>query len=132
MKSDSMERFETEWRARASRPADLPPADAARQVLDRIDREAIADETVATRRSTHASWRGLVAMAASLAIVATLAWLLPSRWHRAHVRSPEAMTVVAGHDALEAPRNDTDVVLFWLDRDTPLYMTMRPSRGETP
>ncbi len=119
MNPNPMDRFEASWKAHASRPPATPADRAARQVLQRIESE---------RRETRRPIRHLFAVAAGLLLAVGLAWQL-----RAPGRMPETVAAgVTSDTATVTAALETDVVLFWLDSETPLYMTMRPSRGETP
>lgn len=119
MNEKPLDRLEARWREEASKPPTTSPEDAARQILARIERQTPS-------RRMPMVW---LTAAAALVLVVGLAW-----WLRLVRHEPLASTTIAQvtAPAVDARSLDANVVLFWLDPDTPLYMTMRPARGEQP
>lgn len=103
--------FRRAWRDAARRPPRLPPDEAARGVLLRLEPRP--------RRRTLLRWGAAAALAA---LVLALISLLPSG------RQRQAVQDQAGGDT-SIPLDD-GIVLLWLDAETPLYMTFVPPRKE--
>lgn len=97
--------FEAAWRRAAERPTSLAPAVAARRAVERAR----------VRRRRRASAWGAAA-AAALAGVALAVWRQPAPPVPV-VPSPPPLAGVASGPAGE-------VVVMWLDEETPLYMTL--------
>lgn len=124
MSEQPRDRFDQELRRWAEQPPRTPPAAAARQVLSRLDRP---------RRATR---RPVLALALTLATVLTLA--LGFGWWARQATAPAepptagvaAVTATAIGEATLPPPLSDDVVLLWLDPETPLYLSLQPSKTD--
>jgi hypothetical protein len=110
--------FERALRAWGRRPAGLTAESAAARIDDRIDR----------RERRFPYWRLVAATATVVAIVGGT-WLASLDGSRApeQVRSPDPSA------GLIAPPLDDNVVLWWLDSETPVYFVIEsPDSGGGP
>ena len=105
---EKLDRFDEEYRRWGRRPATIPAGAAATRLRARL----------AARQRTRRSATGL-AWAAAVAIVLVGSWLIDTRGGRAPSPSPSA-----AHEAVALPDN---VVLWWLDPETPVYFVIRPA-----
>ena len=120
MIQDRDQRFSEAFRRWAQRPPATPPEQAAAQIGARLRK----------RRSWEpGAFSGLRLAAAALALGTLTAWWLL----RAQPSSPS--WDLAGIEArgpslgeLETPPLDDDVALFWLNEETPLYLTLSPPK----
>jgi hypothetical protein len=105
--------FDRELRQWASRPARLTPREAARQVEARING--------ARRRPAFDFDFGYAA--AILAVLALLAFRLNVD------RAPDAPALASSPTTVFAPLPE-NMVLWWIDPDTPVYFAVAPPEGE--
>jgi hypothetical protein len=102
--------FDRAFAAWAGRPASLTPEEAARRVQATIE---------AGRQPLRA--RALLALAA-VVVLALAAWL---------ALRPAAPSPALLQAQLEAPiALEEDVVVWWLDPDTPVYFSLPQARGD--
>ena len=113
MSRSPIDRFENQWRHEAQRPPATPPGTAATRVRARI----VAAER--RRRALRMAW----ATAAVVGMVMGALLWLPTE-PTATPGIPVAATAVA------PPPLGEDVVLLWLDADTPLYLTLTPPTAD--
>ena len=107
-RNQGLERFEEELRTWGRRPSAISPGAAATRIKARIETD---------RRSPRRPWGLAWATAVMLTIVGD--WLVGRR--EVPVPSP---TPPAVHEALPLPDN---IVLWWLDPETPVYFVIRPA-----
>jgi hypothetical protein len=105
---EKLDRFDEEYRRWGRRPASIPVGAATTRIRARI---------VAHRRVRRAA-TGL-AWAAAVAVAVVGSWLVDTRRGAAPTPSPRV-----GHEAVALPDN---VVLWWLDPETPVYFVIRPA-----
>jgi len=103
-----LDRFEAEFRQWGRRSAGTAPGTAATRILARIR---------AGRPRARPAW-GL-AWAAAVALALAGSWLIGGLSPRAPSPTP-----TAGYGAVPLPDN---VVLWWLDPETPVYFVIRPA-----
>lgn len=135
----SEDRFDEALRRWADRPSETDPSAAARQVLDRLE-----ESTPYRQRSWWVAGAVGAALAAAALVLVLGAW--PPEASRDPGAAPgagrPADAVVAdtfapdrvAPDRVDTPTLDDDVVLIWLDQETPLYLNVpetRSSRGDT-
>ncbi|MEM7584969.1 MAG: hypothetical protein AAF560_16365 [Acidobacteriota bacterium] len=114
------DRFETQFKAWATRPPATPADEAARQVLRRLPAaRRSASRPVASRPGVP--WLRLAAMAAAVVSVMTLGTRFFLREPAVLPADPEATVGL-----VEAPPVPAGVALIWLDSGTPLYLTLTP------
>ncbi|MCH9647479.1 MAG: hypothetical protein K0U98_04520 [Deltaproteobacteria bacterium] len=106
------EDWEDAWRVWLDRPPRKSPEQAARAVSDRLS----SSKAPANRESWVWLWRPLVAVAALLIAVAAV-WL----WVPWKEQKPKVM---AAANELSLPSLGDDVLVIWLDSETPLYLTL--------
>lgn len=107
---DRLQRFERSWRAAADRPAGLTAAEGVQRAL----------EVAGSRRRRRAAGFTLAAAASLAALALTLG------------RTPAGVSPTAPLSSMTvAPVASTapEVVVMWLDAETPLYMTLAPEPG---
>jgi hypothetical protein len=111
-KNQGMERFDQELRRWGNRPPQTPPDEAGRRITS----------TLIPVRTGLPVWRMAAAAAAVvLLICGTWAGLTFTDSALPHVRSTEA----PGHSAeFVPPPLDENVVLWWLDDETPVYFVL--------
>jgi hypothetical protein len=107
---DKLDRFDQEYRRWGRRPAATPPGTASTRIRALI------------RSGRTASPRWNLAWAAALVLAVVGSWLLGGRTGHAPSPSPPAV-----HEAVALPDN---VVLWWLDPETPVYFVIRPAEPE--
>lgn len=105
---EKLERFEEEYRRWGRRPASIPAGAAATRTRARI----------AARQGVRRTVTGLAWVAAVVVAVAG-SWLIDARRGAAPTPSPRVV-----HEAVALPDN---VVLWWLDPETPVYFVIRPA-----
>lgn len=110
-RDDKLDRFEDELRRWGQRPAATPPSAAATRVRARIG---------SPRPGARPAWGLAWAAAVVLAVVGS--WLLGGR--TGHAPSPSPPVV---QEAVALPDN---VVLWWLDPETPVYFVIRPAQPD--
>lgn len=103
--SDNVDRFESALEAWGKRPPRTPPEHAATRVLASLPRQA------GGRRWWRPVW-----VAATTLLLAVAVWLVPSR------QAPH----IAQNGIAPAPLDD-NVVMWWLDDETPVYFVLEPS-----
>jgi len=109
MNNQEQDHFDDALARWAAQPPRTPADQAARQVMARLP----GDQTGGL--SLGSSWR-LATAAVGLALLLIVGWAKLSR-------IPDS--VPAAHD-LSLPPLAEDVVLLWLDEETPLYLTVAP------
>jgi hypothetical protein len=109
MNSEAQNRFDEAFKSWAERPPKTPSSDAARRV-------------VASLPEPRSSWKlggsglRLATAAAGLALLLVVSWVsLPT--------PPDPSSPL--HEVAIPPLPD-EVVLLWLDEETPLYLTVAP------
>lgn len=107
--TDRLRRFEQSWRAAADRPAGLTAAEGVQRALE-----------IARSRGRRRATGWTLAAAASVAALAFTLGRVPAGV------SPAAPSAPAGAPAAS---NAPEVVVMWLDAETPLYMTLAPEPG---
>lgn len=108
MSHDRHDRFDDAFKRWARRPPRTPPGEAAARLRQRLPPRR-------PRRPFAAGSLRLAAAAVGLVLVLGVAWLLS----RPGPVAPPA-------EELAVPPLDENVVLLWLDRQTPLYLTVAP------
>lgn len=104
------DRFDQDFRQWASRPPDTLPEEAARRVLARLSEGPIRGWV----------WQRPIRLASAtvgLILILMVGWLSGPR--RSQVPS-------ATDGGINLPPLPDDVVLLWLDDETPLYLTVAP------
>lgn len=109
MTNDSRQRFEEAFRSWAERPPHTPADEAARRVIARLP------EHRGARWSSGRRLRFATA-AAGLALLLGIGWSL----------LPKPQGAPAQEREVALPPLADDVVLLWLDKETPLYLTIAP------
>lgn len=113
MTTRQQDRFEDALRDWAARPLDTSAEKAAREVIARLPERRTGGWAVGP------SWQ-LGTAAAGLALLLVVGWMtLPT--------APESSRLT---DDLALPPIPHDVVLLWLDDETPLYLTVAPPATE--
>jgi hypothetical protein len=105
--ADRLQRFEQSWRAAAERPAGLTAGEGVRRAL----------EIARSRRRRRATGWTLAAAASLAALALTLG------------RAPAAVAPGVPPPSPTAASDGPEVVVMWLDAETPLYMTLAPDPG---
>lgn len=118
MSEGPRDRFEEALRRWAEQPPRTSPDEAARQVVSRLDEP----ERAAHGRAWHPALAPALALAAVLMLALGLGW-----WARrtAVPAEPPAETASATLETATLPPLDDDVVLIWLDAETPLYLSLQ-------
>lgn len=106
---DELERFDEGYRRWGRRPAATPPGAAVTRI-----QALIRSGRPGTRPVRNLAW------AAVLVLAVVGGWLLGGRTE--HAPSPPA-----AYEAVALPDN---VVLWWLDPETPVYFVIRPAEPE--
>jgi len=102
---DDVDRFESALREWGKKPPRTPAEHAATRVLASLP-----------RHGTRTGWRRFAWAGAALVLLALVLWLTPAR------RAPQ----VASASVVAAPL-DENVVLWWLDDETPVYFVIGPA-----
>ncbi|MEM8994265.1 MAG: hypothetical protein AAGF23_05680 [Acidobacteriota bacterium] len=121
MKREPMDRFDDALKAWAGKPPRRTPRDAARDVLRRLP-DGPRRRPSPPRRRVWA-WTG-----ANVAAAAALVAIVGLRFAPA----PYPTSVASAPRALEAPPLPEDVILMWLDSETPLYLSVPSSPAPSP
>lgn len=106
-----IERFEERFGSWGRRPATLPPGVAAARILARIR---------PPRPGSGRAWR--LACAAAILVALVGSWIVGGR--AGHAPSPPPL---AEHETVPLPDN---VMVIWLDPETPVYFVMRPAEPD--
>ncbi|MEO1367592.1 MAG: hypothetical protein AAFX50_10485 [Acidobacteriota bacterium] len=113
MDREPMDRFDDALKAWARTPPRRAPGDAAREVLGRLpDGRRRSPSPRRRARSSAWAWANVAAAAALVAIMGL-------RFAPAPYLMPEPPG-----PSLEAPPLPEDVILMWLDSETPLYLSV--------
>lgn len=105
------DRFDEAFKSWADQPPQTPADEAARQVMARLPERR-------SRQWFSGSWPRLASAAAGLALVLVLGWTTLNR-------SAELSPAVApSTEEVALPPLSENVVLLWLDKETPLYLTV--------
>ena len=104
-RTDDIDRFESALHAWGSRPPQTPAEHAATRVVASL-----------TRRRPTQPWRRPAWVAAAVVLLAVVMWLAPTR------QAPR----VASNGVAATPIDD-NVVLWWLDDETPVYFVLGPA-----
>jgi hypothetical protein len=104
----SLERFEERYKSWGRRPSTIPPGAAAARILARIR---------PGRPGSRRAWR--LAWAAAVVTAVVGSWIVGGRTGHAPPPSPLAVD-----EAVALPDN---VMLWWLDSETPVYFVIRPA-----
>lgn len=107
MKDPTMDRFDRALRAWADQAPQTPADEAARQVMARMPEGRLGGRFTGTQLR-------LGAAAAGLALLLIVGW----------ATLPESPVPSFASVELALPPLPEDVVLLWLDNDTPLYLTV--------
>lgn len=125
-KTDAERTFEETWRHRAHRPPELSSRAAAERVLARIAEQDDGDGAAPRRsRRLPPTTRWLVAAGVAAALLAAVLLHQPATPPTA---DPGAAPPAAGRVAGAGTAVQDDVVVLWLDPETPLYLTLAPPR----
>ena len=116
MSDHGQHRFDEAFKDWASAEPPTPAEQAARQVMARLPERQ-------SQRWFGGSWLPVASAAAGLALMLVVGWNLIPR-----AEMPEAAAVEALDLAL--PPLQENVVLLWLDEQTPLYLTVAPPAPE--
>ena len=109
MKDRRQDRFEEAFKSWARRSPQTPADEAARLVRDRLpERRA--------RGWYSGNPQRLVTAAAGLALLLVVGWYT----------MPESSGPSSSQEEVALPPLSDDVVLLWLDDETPLYLTVAP------
>ena len=102
--------FEAAWRRAVDRPTSVAPVEAARRAVERARLR---------RRRRASAW-----VAAAILVAAVAVWRAPVR--------PRPAPASPGPAAVEVAIPGPDVVVIWIDEETPLYMTVVAPEGRAP
>jgi hypothetical protein len=110
MTDDSRQRFEEAFRRWAERPPHTPADEASRRVIARLPQHR-------GERWLSGSRLHFATAAAGLALLLGFGWSLLPKTQEEPLQERE----------VALPPLPDDVVLLWLDNETPLYLTIAPS-----
>ena len=102
---DDVDRFESALREWGKTPPRTPAEHAATRVLASLPRQPVGRQ-----------WWRPVWVAATALLIAVTVWLIPSR-HTPHV----------AQNGVAAAPLDGNVVMWWLDDETPVYFVLGPA-----
>ena len=113
MRDREMERFDEALKAWAERPLETPPDEAVQELLAHLPEKQTG--------AWLADWRWRLATATTgLALLVMVGWATL-------FEDPGPSTI--GEEVALPPLHE-DVVLLWLDEETPLYLTVAPPATE--
>jgi hypothetical protein len=116
MSDQGEHRFDEAFKAWASAEPDTPARKAARQVMARLPERR-------PQRWFADGWLPVASVAAGLALMLAVGWTLVPRAEMSEVSAVETLD-------LALPPLQENVVLLWLDEQTPLYLTVAPPATE--